>query len=809
MKFLSFFFFFTYSVVLPVVSYTQNNTDSSKNKTLPVKLKPYSDIITSQAITTRGLWMVHKIESRYFFEIPGRMLDRDLLVINRIAKSSTGSKVGELGFPGDLIGQSIIRLSRGPNNKLFLKTMSFLEQSTDSTDNGMYRSVNNANLPPLAASFDIKSLSGDSTGVVIDATEYLNGDNDILFFSARTKGNLGLKTLQADRSYINGVQVYPENVEIKTVKTFAAAAGFSTYELNSSILLLPVMPMKPRYSDKRVGYFETEYTDFDADAQGVAQRNLITRWRLEPGIADRDKYLRGELVEPVKPIIFYIDPGTPKKWVPYLIQGVNDWQKAFEKAGFKNAIVGRPAPSKAEDSTWSLEDARYSAFVYKPSAIRNASGPHINDPRSGEILESHINWYHNVLELLKEWYFIQASVVDARARKPVFDDELMGQLIRFVSCHEVGHTLGLRHNSGASSTVPVDSLRNKNWVEANGHTPSIMDYARFNYVAQPGDNISAKGIFPRIGVYDEWAIEWGYRWFPDNKTYEEEQSFMDNWIRTRQSKNKYLWFGNQNDWHDPRCQSEDLGDDAIKASTYGIQNLKRIVPKLVEWTKKPHEGYALLDDMYTALYKQYSRYLLHVANNINGIYKNAKTSNDQGAVFSFVSKEKQKEAIAFLNRELFTTPQWLLNKEIFGLTTSGSMYNIFIIQEKVLKEVLSNQNLGQLMLAEFNSPGYYQPHELLQDVSACIWREIRTKQYSIDIYRRNLQKTHVIQLINLLRGADRGMTIFTDVPSAVKAQLRGLSVEIKKALPLYKDTLTRWHLQDVLDRIEEALDSKK
>src|SRR5690606_15429008 len=381
----------------------------------------------------------------------------------------------------------------------------------------------------------------------IDVTDYISSDNNVLFFSSTLKTSNRIGSQQSDKSYIAGVRSYPTNIEISTVKTYgrtaapstsgssrsSAPSGNITVELNSSLVMLPKVPMKPRNYDARVGYFTTGYTDFDANPHGVESVRLIKRWRLEPKPEDMEKYKRGELVEPAKPIIFYIDPATPKKSVPYLIQGINDWQKSFEKAGFKNGIIGKPARTKAEDPEWSLEDARYSAIVYKPSPIPNASGPSIADPRSGEILESHINWHHNVMQLIHDWYFVQCAPVDEGARTMRFDDELMGQLIRFVSSHEVGHTLGLRHNYGSSSTVPVEKLRDKKWVEENGHTPSIMDYARFNYVAQPEDNISRAGLFPRIGDYDDWAIEWGYKLFPNITSEEEEKAHLNKWVITR------------------------------------------------------------------------------------------------------------------------------------------------------------------------------------------------------------------------------------------------------------------------------------
>ncbi|TMI85887.1 MAG: DUF5117 domain-containing protein, partial [Bacteroidetes bacterium] len=544
--------------------------------------RPYKEVITDKAKTDDGLFKVHKIDDKYFFEIPDSLMNRDILVVNRISKAAAGMRIGGFfGYAGDQIGQNVIRFQKGPNNKLFLLNISYAEYAKDSTS-PMFTAVNNSNIQPIAAAFDIRSLGKDSTGVVIEVTDYINGDNDVLHFSGSLKSSLRFASIQSDKSYIVSVKSYPINVEIKTVKTYSrmaslpgAAGGTSsnmTVELNSSLVLLPKSPMQARYFDKRVGYFNVGYVDYDANPQGVESISVVQRWRLEPKDEDMEKYKRGELVEPKKQIVYYIDPATPKKWIPYLMLGVNDWQVAFEKAGFKNAIVAKVAPTWREDSTWSLDDARNSAIVYKPSDIANASGPRISDPRSGEIMESHINWYHNVMELIHDWYMIQAGPNDPKARKMLYDDELMGQLIRFVSSHEVGHTLGLRHNFGSSSSVPVENLRNKAWVEANGHTPSIMDYARFNYVAQPEDNISEVGLFPRIGDYDKWAIQWGYKLFPQFKSAEEEQGYLNRWV-IDSLKNRRLWWGDgESNQDDPRSQTEDLSNDAVKASMYGIKN---------------------------------------------------------------------------------------------------------------------------------------------------------------------------------------------------------------------------------------------
>ncbi len=579
--------------------------------------KPYKEVITEKAKTMKGLFHVHKIEDKYFFEIGDSILNRELLVVSRISKAPADNRNGFIGFAGDEINQQVIKFEKGPNNKVFLRDISYATYSRDSSG-AMFRNMMKSNIQPIAAAFDVKAWSKDSAGSVIEMTDYINGDNDILFFNSGAKSLLRVGSLQSDKSYIAGVNTYPINTEIKTVKTYSRAAsaggggnpfGFGgapsggnlTFELNSSILLLPKTPMRPRYYDDRVAYFRTGFTDYDADPQGVRNVDMVTRWRLEPKEEDMEKFKRGELVEPKKPIIYYIDPTTPKKWVPYLVQGVNDWQVAFEKAGFKNAIMAKEAPTKEQDPTWSLEDSRYSAIVYKPSDIPNASGPHVHDPRSGEILESHINWYHNVMKLLRNWYLIQAAPSDPEARKAKFSDELMGQLIRFVSSHEVGHTLGLPHNMGSSHATPVEKLRDKAWVEANGHTSSIMDYARFNYVAQPGDNIGPKGIFPRIGDYDLWSIEWGYKPLY-GKTEDEEKAILNDWVKSKYSNMRYRFLPQEGGApRDPRSQTEGLGDDNVKASDYGIKNLKWILPQLPAWLNEKGEDFSTLNDVYTDL----------------------------------------------------------------------------------------------------------------------------------------------------------------------------------------------------------------
>ena len=807
-------------------------TDTSKNaRVRPVSKgpKPYSEIITAKAKTSLGMFKVHFLDEKYFFEIPKILLKREILVVNRISKAPTSGRNSGLSYAGDDIGQNVILFERGPNDNIFLRTISYAEYTKDSTS-PMFMSVNNSNIQPIEFVFDIKAYSKDSSAIVIDVTDLVNGDNDVLFLDNGVKRRANLSAIQKDKSYVVTVKTFPINVEVVTVKTYSSSPlapnpGNITLELNSSMVLLPQNPMQARYYDPRVGYFTVGYTDFDLNPQGVKRISLVKRWRLEPKEEDMEKYKRGELVEPKKPIIFYIDPATPAKWVPYLIQGVNDWQSAFEKAGFKNAIMAKKAPTKQENPEWSLEDARFSAIVYKPSTIPNASGPSVADPRSGEIMESHINWYHNVMQLIRNWYFVQASPLDSRARKMVFDDELMGQLIRFVSSHEVGHTIGLRHNFGSSSTVPVEKLRDKSWVEANGHTPSIMDYARFNYVAQPEDNVGSKGIFPRIGDYDDWAIDWGYRMFPEYKSPEAEKTAMNKLVMEKM-KNKRLWFGDgESNRDDPRNQSEQVGDDAVKGSLYGIKNLKRIMPNLNEWTKESNEDYSNLEMMYGEVTNQFNRYNNHVLRTIGGIMKTPKVTEEPGMVYETVSKAKQKEAVNYLNENLFKTPEWLINNEVYGKTGSNGLKVIGDLQEGIVVGMFRASTLNHLVqAATFPGSETYTIPELLADVKRGVWSEIATRK-PIDVYRRQLQQMYIDRMDVVLNPPPpvvlpfgfpqgRGFTPpadndYVDVQASVRAHLSSLRAELNAASITSTDQMTKIHLKEMSRRIEKALDPKK
>ncbi|KFF10793.1 hypothetical protein IW15_19045 [Chryseobacterium soli] len=793
---------------------TSVKTDTAKVKKDDKKkplIKPYKEVITDKAVSDQGVFMVHKIDDKYYFEIPDSMLKKEFLLVTRLTKAAAGMRSGSTGYAGDQIGQQVVAFEKGPKDKILLRAISFVDYAKDSTSD-MYNSVRRNNVQPIVKSFDVKTYGVNTKSSVIEVTDLLNSDNEMVSFSVNYKDAFKVGAFQKDMSFVNFVKSFPNNIEINTTKTFARTlgrpipgtppgdipkiSGNYTVEINASLVLLPENKMQARYFDPRVGYFTVGYTDFDLDPQGVKRISLVKRWKLEPKPQDLEKYKRGELVEPAKPIVFYIDPATPKKWVPFLIQGVNDWKKAFEKAGFKNAIYAK-VPDAKSDPEWSLEDARFSAIVYKPSDVPNASGPSISDPRTGEILESHINWYHNVMMLLRNWYFVQASPNDPRARKVEFDDQLMGELIRFVSSHEVGHTLGLRHNFGSSSTVPVEKLRDKKWLEKNGHTPSIMDYARFNYVAQPEDNIGDSGIMPRIGDYDDWAIEWGYRRFYQYNTPDLEKEYLNKWV-IKNLQNNRLWFGTESNPLDPRSQSEQVGDNAMIASTYGIKNLKRIIENLDKWTATPNEDYENLGTMYDQVTLQFKRYLGHVSKYIGGQMETPKTAEQSGAVYEVVPKKDQKEAMKFLEENVFTTPQWLIKKDIFEKTGKTPVKTVEDIQNGVLSRILSPMVLQNMYQMETVDQNTYTISELFSDLNSSI-----IKKENPDVYGRNLQRNYVDNLIKLVdtKSSDR-----SDVSAIARGNLNSIKKEISAKTDV--NMVNKYHYEDLVFRIEKALDPK-
>ena len=715
--------------------------DTMKNQEPPKKKEEteYDKLLKKGGVTTEGLFRVRHIEDKYYYEVPDSMLGRMLLCVTRFTAVPQG--LGQ--FAGEEITHCTVYLEQRDTTQLLLRQY-VLSHLSDPNDQ-ITRTLEQSTVDPMVMSFKVIGRNEQKDASLIEVTSLFKGDSQLFSMNGDRKNAMKIGGLQADRTFIDTMKVFPTNIEIVTTRTYgssgtnnpAARTGSMTMGTNTSIVLLPEEPMRKRLWDQRVGYFVNSFVRFSDDQHKTQHESFISRHRLVP--KDKKKYLSGQLSEPEKQIVFYIDPATPKKWVPYLIQGVNDWNVAFEVAGFKNAIVAKELP---EDGSVSLEDARYSAIRYLPSETENAYGPHIIDPRSGEIIEAHICWYHNVMNLLTKWYMVQCGPLDKRAQKIQFDDKLMGELIRFVSSHEVGHSLGLRHNMGASFATPVEKLRDKQWVEQHGHTASIMDYARFNYVAQPEDKIAPKGLFPRINDYDKWAIKWGYQWRPEFKDeYEEKKKLMTE-TTNKLRGNQRLWFGGEGRGDDPRAQTEDLGDNSVKASEYGLKNLHRVMDNLPQWTKQDNDQYDDLRMIYNAVIDQFNRYQGHVMRNIDGIQINNMPGEEP---VSYTSKERQKEALEYLGRNVFDAPEWLYPENIIHKVNADPSTLQKSRQDAVLGNLLSPFVLNNLC-----NHGDYPVGEYLNDLFAQVWKPTNQASEWQSKERRNLQRSYVKQLDNLL-----------------------------------------------------------
>ena len=782
-------------------------------------IKPYRAVITDAADTGEGLFTTHQMEEKLYYEVPDSLFGAEILMVTRIARTADN-----VGYGGEKAHTHVLRWTRR-NDRVMLRVVSY-ENAADE-DDPIYRAVQNSNVEPIIKSFPIAAIGPDSTSTVIDVTELFTTDIPALGLLKSRRERYEVRRLDTDRTFIQEVQSFPENVDVSNVLTYEAndppsnsATNAITLEMNHSMVLLPADPMQPRLCDERVGYFSVERVNYSADEQKAAEECFITRWRLKP--SDPEAFARGTLVEPVEPIVYYIDPATPERWRPYLKQGIEDWQEAFEQAGFKNAILAKDPPSEEEDPEFDPDDVRYSVIRYFASEVQNAYGPHVHDPRSGEILESDIGWYHNVMNLLRNWYFVQTAAANPEARAPQFEDEVMGQLIRFVAAHEVGHTLGLPHNWGSSYAVPVDSLRSPTYTSTHGTAPSIMDYARFNYVAQPGDGVTH--FMPKIGTYDRWAIQWGYQPLPETDDSEVEARMLDAMI-LEHAGDPYYFYGAQSAYRvDPRSQNEDLTNDAVKASQLGIANLQRVLDNLVDWTYEEGENYETLDELYGQVVAQWRRYLGHVARSIGGVYETRKTFEQAGPVYEMVPRARQEQAMRFLNNEVFATPSWIVSNTavLRRIENDGAMERVREAQASTLDLVLDPQRMARLIEFEAvdGEEGTYLLTEMLTDLRAGIWTELQ-QGAAIGPFRRVVQRAYIERLERLMTeeadlpsGQSRSYLDVTpinvaqsDIRAYVRGELETLRGEIETGLIRSDDPATRLHLEDARARIERILDT--
>jgi hypothetical protein len=775
------------------------------------EIKPYDKVITKEAKSDKGVFTVHQIKNKYYYEIPRSELGKDFLWVSQIAKTTL-----DVGYGGQALGNRVVRWERH-NDRVLLRSIRY--DIVADPKEPIARAVQAANNDAILMAFNIEAF-GKEDAPVIDVTRLYS--TEVPEFSARSR--LRARGFDAGRSFIERVVSFPENIEVQATHTYTSPTdaptpgapapptpsltgqgmrpGSASVVMHFSMVKLPEQPMMPRLFDERVGYFSVRQLDFGKDEHRAPQRTYITRWRLEK------KDPNAAVSEPVKPIVFYIDPATPTKWVPYIKSGVEKWQAAFEAAGFQKAIIAKDAPSPDEDPDWSPEDARYSVIRWLPSTVENASGPHVHDPRTGEILESDIQFYHNVMNLSRDWYFTQVSPLDSRAKKLPLPDDLMGKLIEYVAAHEVGHTLGFQHNMKASSLYPIEKIRDRDWVKKMGHTPTLMDYSRFNYVAQPEDKVDPEDLIPKIGPYDIWATVWGYKPIPGAASPEDEKPTLHEWA-LEQDKTPWLRFSTA------KAQGSDVGElteavgdaDAIEATRLGLKNLERVMGYLLKAVDRPGDNYDELERVYGRVLGQWALEMNHVAAIVGGFNTRQKHMGQEGLRFIPVAKDQQASAVSFLNENAFRTPSLFIDTDILRrIEPAGALNRIKGTQMRVLSNLLTTQRLARLVEQEAtDGASAFKPTDLLNAVRKGVWSELAAPKVAVDPYRRNLQRGYLDLIGDKLNGRQ---AVTDDQRPLFRGELRTLSTEIAAAVPRATDRVTRLHLEDVRDQITKILDPK-
>lgn len=730
------------------------------------KITPYQRLLANPQKMAKGLMNLYYVKSKLYLEVPVKLMEKNLLLASTISEISDNYD----GIVGSKPAPMQVQFSLQDSSLLLRK----IEVNTiaPATDNNIRQALDRNSIPAIIKIFPVQAFNADRSTAVIDVTDYFIGDNKDLspFNIFSIYGAYGLKSSQSfkrDRSYLTDIKSFEDNLLIKSSlsyetslsdgkRTLAKEKPF-TAVVTRTFLLLPETPVRPRIADERIGIFTTGKKLISEGANKMDEVYFANRFRLEP--KDAQAFRNGQLTEPVKPIIFYIDTDFPASWKPAIKAAVNDWQLAFERIGFKNAIMAMDYP--VSDSTFDPDNLKFNCIRYSPTPVANAMGPSWVDPRSGEIINASVYVFHDVVKLLNNWIFVQTAAADKDVRTTTLPDAYKLAGLQYVLRHEVGHCLGFMHNMGASATIPVDSLRSPSFTQQHGTTYSIMDYARFNYVAQPGDKErGVKLTPPMFGIYDFYLVDFNYRYFDNSVSPEAEKRELDKLVSSKMADPRYR-YGAQGMNIDPRTQTEDLGDDAIKASQYGIKNLKLIMQQLNSWVGAQDKDLTYRQEIWNNILSQYVRYINHVLANIGGIYVNEKHANDPVLLFQSVPRAKQQKAIDFLLNELKEL-DWLEDKQVLeNFTLMGTPATV--LRSQIMEALLQTPISVNLSAIRSTEKDPLTPKEVMQQLYKYAWG--KTQQFkALSNSEKEIQKSYVKSMLkeSKLVAAKGGATAISD-----------------------------------------------